>query len=392
MVKLSEHCLYEQRTKQALDSLIARGNRHYYVSGDDASIVQEYIAYIEDRKCVVKTCLESNYIKTYIDLYNLSRCDAIIMSCNHSNFTMIASLLGGKRKVITVWSRQEVQDKQTLYCQWDAIIDFIPYSNIPVNKVAILGHQGVADFFNQCGLFHVTAGSYLDAVVTILITNSSNHTLVKAIYPGYNVQLVHQTSVPQRKEQSCLRCHMQCVQGCRMYLDYHWYESQDIHVVSYHSFVDSTLWEQHRQHIPFNVAFYSFAGFGTHLLHSRFELDLRLNNKLTVNDLRLPDGTKFLVYHDDSSRGIMIDQQYFSSDLEHIQLNSLSSTMIELIMVCTEASEIHVIDSSYSVMFWLIQHTYGLFCDVPVFLHAIARPGRDTTIYTHNLPSNWRVV
>ncbi len=35
---------------------------------------------------------------------------------------------------------------------------------------------------------------------------------------------------------------------------------------------------------------------------------------------------------------------------------------------------------------------YGFMKDVDVYLHNTLRPGREITIYTHNMHKNWKIV
>jgi hypothetical protein len=98
-----------------------------------------------------------------------------------------------------------------------------------------------------------------------------------------------------------------------------------------------------------------------------------------------------IAIHDDAQRGFHISLPR-KENVEQIMLNQKSEIMIDLIDVISSSSEVHFIDSSYSVMIWCLQHTYKMFTDIPMFLHNSRRPGRMIEIYTHNLPSNWRVV
>ena len=93
----------------------------------------------------------------------------------------------------------------------------------------------------------------------------------------------------------------------------------------------------------------------------------------------------YVAIHDDPQRG-------FSINLGNsVKLNGISPIMIDMIDTINNAKEIHLIDSSYSVLIWFLNHVYNL-CKQPTFLHNSKRPGRDIGIYTYKLPSNWKVI
>lgn len=388
----------DENTKQACLDCIKRGFKVFFICSDDPLICKIYKEFLETNECtVLSTIEEKTFKKTYIDMYNLSQCFAIIMSCKHSNFSVIPSLIGNK-KIITVFSEDKMKDSMIRKVEWDSIINVINYKNISIKKIAILGHQGVADFFNQNGLFNYIASSYLNSQTTILIENESNIKLVQALFPLYKVEVAETVTTYNGKE-SCLICHTTCCDSKCLrdntkfpkFLNNDYYLQQGVEIIKCNCFKNSTSWEDTRKNIPFNIAFYKYHNIDPHILISRFILPTVTQKELrnfSLND------NQYVVIHDDINRNLPLNLNIVHSRNQNcsiFQLNGASSIMIDCIDIILHSKETHVIDSSYSVMIWCIQHKYNLFKHNCI-LHNSSRPGRDITIYTHNLPKNWLIV
>jgi hypothetical protein len=388
----NELSTYNERTYIALEGCIARGINKFYIASDEESVCLTFAQYLRGKGCEVATSQVEGWKKTYVDLYNLSRCRAIIMSCRHSNFSIIPALLGGRRKVITVWTPREAKEYMTSIVQWNAVIDFIPYCNVAKTKIAMLGHQGVADFYNQNGLYHVIASSYFDVEVTMLIRSESDKKMTHAMFPGWNVEVANtlQTQTNTEFARACLvchTCHEESVKTCVAhapvrFVNEPYYEERGVYLILLNGFEDYPSWcKVYCNGRPFNVAFYMYNGFQEHVLRSRFSIpyeNIEQLHKEEVYDI---------MCHDDPQRGfsLPVGGSVF-------KCNQKSAVMMDLLGLFHGAKEFHFIDSSYSVMIWCCQHKYNWFKDKKICLHNSCRGGRDISIYTHRLPGNWQVV
>ncbi len=394
-----ENEYYERNTRTALDKMISRGCSKFFICGDDKNIVTDYMLYLKSHGCSVYINDDETHVKTYMDLYCLSKCKVIIMSSKHSNFSIIGSLLGS-RKIITVWSHEEAyKGKYQTFCvQWNCVIDFISFQDLDKKEVAILGHQGVADFYNQCGLFNLIAGSYYDAKITLLVESELTIDMVKGLFPRYDVCVAKVRKDFYDGVKSCLVCHTPCdinrIRCLRdhgrepIFLDEEYYMNKFVHVRALNCFHDSPAWERARVGKAFNVAFCHYNYCHEHVLRSRFKIcDIESLLCLDYVDCDA-------VVHDDPQRNLNVQIMHINESRVY-RVNGRSKMMIDMLSTMNNVKEIHMIDSSYSVMLWCVQHKYGkngLFDSADVYLHNSSRPGREITIYTHNMHRNWRVV
>lgn len=438
--KVSQHPDYGQihlqelnecdtNTKKACLDLIARGYEDFYVCGDDKEVCLEYIQFLKDNggRNIKSSSIDfetTGWQKSYVDLYYLRNCYAIIMSCKHSNFSLVPSILGNK-KIITVFDEEKLQSSLLYKSQWLSFIDCINYKNLLEINIAIVGHQGVGDYFNQVGLYRYIASTYFNCATTILVEPETILPIVSALFslPRFNVQLaktVSKSDGNESKRETCLICHTPCCPSGRCKRDpskeskflneeYHKFNPlRDTKIIKLHSFNNSVEWEKFRNNKPFNVAFYEYQNIPSYIMTARFEtssyiapynnhnisrtiLDTTRNLLSEAESLK---GYKYVVIHDDEQRNLRLNRSLIDTTkfIRVIQLNGISPIMIDTINLLKGASEIHFIDSNYSVMIWNLQHKYGYFKDAKIVLHNSSRPGRDISIYTHNLPKNWIIV
>ena len=386
-INISELDDYNTNTIKACLDCITRGYNNFYICGDDKDVCNWYVDFLKKNNCNVIYEPKMDYKDTYIDIHYLSKCYAIIMSCKHSNLSLFSSIIGNN-KLITVFD--DLYNSMLYKVQWISFIDCINYKNILTSSIGILGHQGVADFFSQNGLFNFIASSYLDCSTKILVESESMITLVKSLFPNFIVELAKVTSEGYNGIESCLICHTPCNSNgvCARdsskkskFLD----KYEDVKIIKLNCFNNSLNWEQFRANKPFNISFYEYQNIPSYILVTRFILP-EIKQINYQKDL-----SNYIVIHDDDKRNICINRGLLPVDFPIINLNGISSNMIDTVNTIVNSSEIHFIDSNYSVMIWCIQHKYKLIKN-KCFLHNSSRPGRDISIYTHNLPSNWYIV
>jgi hypothetical protein len=386
----SQQCnILNENTKQACDTLIIRGYTSFYIASDDEECLELFKNYLISKQCKVFYTDEKSYIKTYIDLCNLSSCDSIIMSSNHSNFSIIPSLIGNK-KIISMF---DFNNSMTKMVEWDSIIDFIPYTNLDITKIVMLGHQGVADFYSQVGLYNSIISKYfqLDESL-ILVESESNKKMSEHLFLNCKIDVANTTNEYNGID-TCLICHTTCRKNNCLrdnskqpkFLDRKYYEGNNYKIHLLNSFYEYRKWEEFRKNMSFNVAFYLYNNINKLNLISRFDIVL-------PPQINIPD-KEYIIYHDDPYRNIHINKNYFSKSINlYINLNQKSEIMIDCIELIKNAKEIHIVDSNYSVLIWLLCHKYNFCRNIPIYLHTYPRPGRELNIYTHNLPKNWKLI
>lgn len=221
----------------------------------------------------------------------------------------------------------------------------------------IIGHQGWADFFTQNALYHHYAQQFQPLI--ILTIDQSRRKLLEQLFADQShIQVVvppfHQN---QPTDQTCIHCHQgPSLKGCPRLNSYHGLPISDRYE-KFHLSRDLNLEEKRKQEL-----------FTKH---------------------RLTSG-QYLIVHEDPARSCLVDRNLITSKLPIINLNQLSEIFIDLISFITEAQEIHLIDSSYSVMIYLSSLKYQLF-QRPVYLHQ-TRTGRDYGIYQNPTIPNWQFV
>jgi hypothetical protein len=69
-----------------------------------------------------------------------------------------------------------------------------------------------------------------------------------------------------------------------------------------------------------------------------------------------------------------------------------SKIFIDQIKILENAEEIHLIDSSYSVMLYFLSFQNEKIKNIPKFLHSYSRNNRNINIYKDPQPENWIIL
>jgi hypothetical protein len=127
MIHTSELDDLDNKTYKLIDRLSLK-YKNFFICSDDLEYLQKFKIYIE------KLNLNCFYNKvddfiTYKDLYCLSKCTKILMSCKSSNFSLFASLIGNKN-IINIYDTDYLKS-------YKDIIKFEKYTD----SCTIIGHQ-----------------------------------------------------------------------------------------------------------------------------------------------------------------------------------------------------------------------------------------------------------
>lgn len=89
-------------------------------------------------------------------------------------------------------------------------------------------------------------------------------------------------------------------------------------------------------------------------------------------------GNDYILYHDDEGRGLennmssltILDKSKFS-DYTTCNLNESTNIFFDYIKIIMNAKEIHLIDSVWGNMIWLLDAKYGLFKHIPIHVYCV---------------------
>lgn len=262
----------------------------------------------------------------------------------------------------------------------------------------IIPHQGYGDLFNLIGFINYY--SYMYDIIFILLLDNGRLNLYNKIFEN-NEKIIaiipkfcnYENSI---HEQTCFNCMTLGSSGnkCRSntsckYIDY----NLDGDIIKIGSFNNAKTWEIYKQRqFSFAHAFYTYNNLSENVRFDYFKL---FNNKddenIIYNKFIEKYGNNYVLIHEDVKRyGNLIDKnKIINKKINIINLDRISNNFIDYLKVIKNAKEIHLIDSSWSVLIYLLSHKE--IQNIPVFLNEsyFKKMGRDTNIYKNPTFSNW---
>jgi hypothetical protein len=108
------------------------------------------------------------------------------------------------------------------------------------------------------------------------------------------------------------------------------------------------------------------------------------------DELLPPVQGPYLAYHMQPHYPIALT--HLRKDLQQVSLDRRCPDFFGCLRILEEATEIHVIQSSYCMFIYILQLKYGLFANTRIYVHASVRPNANTDYKNMNrhpqLP-NW---
>lgn len=98
--------------------------------------------------------------------------------------------------------------------------------------------------------------------------------------------------------------------------------------------------------------------------------NLELENKL-YSDFLLKNGNDYILYHEDVERGIILEKNNFKKDFKWVDLDKTTYTFFDYIQILENSKEIHMIDSVWAAIVYLLDSKYGLFKNIPIKVHCL---------------------
>jgi hypothetical protein len=238
----------------------------------------------------------------------------------------------------------------------------------------ILGHQGWTDFMSQFGLYIHKYREHGSA--TVMVIDPRQIPFVQRLFldTGLSVELAETTEVGSG---TCVVCHQtghptSCprVGGrCR-------YLKEDHQGLC--AFDDFQKWSRFREStdVSFVDAFYLYHGLPTSAMYENFTVSLPTEPPLSYP---IP----YYVYHTQPQFPLRLPKGY-AVPLEQSSIDFFGS-----IPLIQGASEIHLLQSSYCMLIYLLQLKYGLFSDKCIYVHSYARSGEYKKMNRNPQLSNW---
>jgi hypothetical protein len=268
------------------------------------------------------------------------------------------------------------------------------------NKATIIHHQGFGDLFTSNPLCMYYAKQFDELVV--LVSTESRLKVVESMYrdfPNIKCQLANLTNSYSGVE-SCLNCMTlgkpdRCPRdGTKcIYIDYD--NFQDYKNLKVGCFNDYRRWNsflirQMRSGSSFSHCFYDYDGISLKDRVDLFQISRDDSGDDLYKNLVSSIGSEYIVVHDDPNRNLSINN--LKSDVPKYYLNLKSKNMIDQLKIIQQSKEIHLIDSSYSVLVYFLSFSNKKIKQIPKFLHTLGRRDRDIKIYENPIPDNWQLI
>jgi len=98
--------------------------------------------------------------------------------------------------------------------------------------------------------------------------------------------------------------------------------------------------------------------------------NIELEEKL-YNDFISTHGNDYVLYHEDAGRDIILDKNNFNSNYRWIDLDKTTYTFFDYIKILENSKEIHLIDSVWAAIVYLLDSRYGLFKHIPIRVNCL---------------------
>ena len=259
----------------------------------------------------------------------------------------------------------------------------------------IIPHQGYGDLFHSVGIINYFNSIY--NIINIYVLDVNRLDLMSEIFKNNNNILV---SIPNFKKyneinhpNTCIRCMNYGKDGnnCRnnnicLYINYNNNQTN----IKIGSFNNISLWNQFlKKQFSFSDAFYNYLNLKSEIKYTHFKLYNNTELELdTYNKFINKYGKEYILIHEELKRNLVVNK-IKNNTLPIINLNNISKLIVDYITVLKHAKEIHLIDSSWSVLIYLL--SYDQLKNIPIYMNdTLAKiNGRDTNIYKNPIFDNW---
>jgi hypothetical protein len=259
----------------------------------------------------------------------------------------------------------------------------------------IIPHQGYGDLFNLVGLINYYSTIY--SKINVIVLDSERLELLNEIFKFKNnidikipiFKNYEQTIHPE----TCINCmnYGNTGNNCRnkVKCKYINYNNSQVNI-KIGSFNQIEKWFKFKEsQFSFVHAFYNYLNLDPIIRINHFKL---FNDKLleTSNYKKFISkyGVNYILTHQDLNRNLKLNIPN-PNNLPIINLDKISKLMVDYIEIIKHSKEIHLIDSSWSVLIYLLTPEY--LSNIPIYLNQslAIQNGRDINIYKNPTFNNW---
>jgi len=228
----------------------------------------------------------------------------------------------------------------------------------------LLGHQGWTDWLSQYGIYINYLEKHTECAV--LVVDPKQIQFVVRLFKGTTMKIVlmevdkvHPTCT------TCVRCHSPFRTLCqRARTSCFLPNPKYVPLQGICAFDNFTSWDSVYEGVnSFIPAFYTYHNLPIEDSYRKF------NVIIDPVSCPVPD-TPYVVYHFQPSLPIKLTTQ-----LQQINLDNSSSDVLSSIPLIMNAREIHLVQSLYAVLIYLLQQRYGMFETIPIYVYP--RAGSD---------------
>ena len=272
-------------------------------------------------------------------------------------------------------------------------------------KTTIIIHQGWADLFSNNGLLNYYADIY-DELIIFIIDNNRKKLLEEVFKNNSKIKIeIPQITNNYNGIDTCLNCMTLGNSNCCprdhnilcKYIDYNNYKDNYINI-KIGAFNNYNLWHifktnKYLENISFSHCFYLYNNIDINHRINNFKIhqnsEIENNNYDNYKKLINTFNNKYIVVHEDNDRGFILTNNLNNpNNLPIYNLDKKSIIMIDQISIIENAEELHLIDSSYSVLIYYLCFNNLKLQNKKIYLYSI-NENRDTFIYKNPTHNNW---
>lgn len=263
-----------------------------------------------------------------------------------------------------------------------------------MNSATIITHQGFGDLFNSNAICHYYADRYEKLIV--FASNQARLEVIKSMYQDRQNISCEIPKVHRERNgiDTCLTC-MSLGESLRCpnilnthcsYIDYSFYPNHDhIKIGGFNNYPRWSSFLLNQQ--SFAHAFYTYENLNPQIRIDKFSIS---KNITRVESPTILNGLKYTIVHEDRNRRLVIRPEYLTLPIYH--LNQQSVNLIDQISIIENSTEIHMIDSSYSVLIYFLAFHNPKIANIPKFLHLYATPSRTSAHYINPSCPNFFII
>lgn len=122
-----------------------------------------------------------------------------------------------------------------------------------------------------------------------------------------------------------------------------------------------------------------------------FEIKRDFNNENKMYDEFVSKhGTNYILYHEDFGRNIILNKSEFNKNYKSVNLDKISYVFFDFIKILENAKEIHLIDSVWSAIVYLLDSKYKLFKNIPIKVNCLREYKQ---MFTEPIKlDNWEII